>query len=181
MVNVSVARRYARALLEVAGESSRLDAVGEQLTTLARVIAESPELAAVLHDPSYSRDQRRAVTLQVMDSVQANDPVLVNVIQLLIERNRMAYLPDIARAYRTLADARVGRVRGSVVSAMALDAESLRRLEQALEQLTQRNVVLESLVDPSVLGGVSAQVGSVVYDGTLRTQLELIRRNLAQG
>jgi F-type H+-transporting ATPase subunit delta len=107
--------------------------------------------------------------------------VLVNVVQLLIERNRMSYLPDIARAYRTLADAKSGRVRGSVVSATPLDADSVRRLEQALEQLTQRNVVLEASVDPGVLGGVSAQVGSVVYDGTLRTQLDAMRRNLAQG
>ncbi len=79
-----------------------------------------------------------------------------------------------------MADARSGRVRGKVTSAVPLAAEAVANLTRSLEQITQRAVVLETAVDPSLLGGVSAQVGSVVYDGSLKTQLEDMRRQLKQ-
>ena len=80
--------------------------------------------------------------------------------------------------YRDMADAQAGRVRGHVTSAAPLSSEALEGVRTALQQLTQRNVVLETRVDPSLLGGVSAQVGSLLYDGSLKTQLELMRREL---
>ncbi|MHB8877772.1 MAG: ATP synthase F1 subunit delta, partial [Myxococcaceae bacterium] len=114
----------------------------------------------------------------VMAGVGGLDEVLSNTVRLLIERGRLAYLPDIARQFRDLADQKAGRVRGRVTSARALPPEAVSRLEKQLEQATQRNVVLETRVDESLLGGVSAQVGSVVYDGSLRTQLDELKRNL---
>src|SRR3954453_11522218 len=103
MVNVSVARRYARALLELASETSRLDAVGEQLASLSAAMTAHPSLGAVMRDPAYSREQRQNVVTQVMALAQVTDPSIQNLVHLLIERNRMASLPDISRVYRTLA------------------------------------------------------------------------------
>ncbi|MBZ4330910.1 ATP synthase F1 subunit delta [Corallococcus interemptor] len=179
MVNVSIARRYARAILDVAAEGNRTDAVAEQLNAFAAVVGKSAELSDVLLNPAYSRAQRNRVVealLQAMPSPA--EPALANALRLLVDRNRLGYLPDIARLYRDMADARAGRVRGQVTSAVPLSADALAQLQQSLQQLTQRNVVLETKVDPALLGGVAAQVGGTLYDGSLRTQLEQMRREL---
>ncbi|WP_426755639.1 ATP synthase F1 subunit delta [Myxococcus sp. Y35] len=181
MVNVSIARRYARALLDVATEAGRTDAVAEQLTALADVIAKNAELTDVLVNPAYTREQRLHVVESVMKAIPGGvEPTLANTLRLLVDRNRLGYLGDIARLFRDMADARAGRVRGHVTSAAPLPADALAQLQQTLQQLTQRNVLLETRVDPSLLGGVAAQVGSILYDGSIRTQLEEMRRELKQ-
>lgn len=180
MANVSVARRYARALIDVAAESQALDRVGAQLATLASLVGKNPELSDLLENPAYTRTQRRLVLDQVMAGAQVTDPSVVNLVHLLVDRDRAASLPDLSRLYGDMADARAGRVRGSVTSAVPLAKDALARIELALHQLTQQKVTLEAKVDPSLLGGVTAQVGSVVYDGSLKSQLEEMRRTLKQ-
>ena len=180
MVNVSIARRYARALLDVATEAGRADAVSEQLSSFSGALASNRELADVLFNPAFSREQRARVVEALLKAIGPVETVLANSMRLLVDRNRLGYLPDIARLYRDMADAHAGRVRGQVTSATPLPADTLQKLAGNLKELTQRNVVLEAKVDPSVLGGVAAQVGSVLYDGTLRTQLEQLRRELKQ-
>jgi F-type H+-transporting ATPase subunit delta len=181
MVNVSIARRYARALLDVASEAGRVDAVAEQLTAFAQSFAKSPELTDVLLNPAYSRSQRIQVVESVMKALPGGtDPILDSTLRLLVDRSRLSYLPDIARLFGDMADARAGRVRGRVTTAAPLQGDALARIQATLQQLTQRNVILETRVDPSLLGGVSAQVGSTLYDGSLRTQLEQMRRELKE-
>ncbi len=180
MVNVSIARRYARALLDVATEAGRADAVSEQLSSFSGALAHNRELADVLFNPAFSREQRARVVEALLKAIGPVEPVLANSMRLLVDRNRLGYLPDIARLYRDMADAQAGRVRGHVTSATPLTPEALEGVRSALQQLTQRNVVLETRVDPALLGGVSAQVGSLLYDGSLKTQLEQMRRQLKQ-
>ncbi|MFL5345681.1 MAG: ATP synthase F1 subunit delta [Hyalangium sp.] len=180
MVNVSIARRYARALLDVALEAQRTDAVADQLSSLVKALEQSRELSDVLLNPAYSRSQRSQVIEALMGLVGNVEPGLANTLRLLVDRNRLIYLPDISRAFRDMADAKAGRVRGVVTSAAPLHADALEQLRKNLQQLTQRDVILESRQDPSLLGGVSAQVGSVLYDGSVRTQLEQLRRDLKQ-
>lgn len=180
MVNVSIARRYARALLDVAAEGNRTDAVSEQLASFVKAFDQSSELSDVLLNPAYTRAQRSQVVEALMKLMGTAEPALANTLRLLVDRNRLIYLPDIARVYRDMADARAGRIRGQVTSASKLPADALEQLRKNLQQLTQRDVILESREDPSLLGGVAAQVGSVLYDGSVRTQLEQMRRQLKQ-
>jgi F-type H+-transporting ATPase subunit delta len=180
MVNVSIARRYARALLDVAVEGQRTDVVADQLSSLVKALDQSRELADVLLNPAYTRVQRTQVIEALMQLVGKVEPVLANTVRILVDRNRLVYLPDIARVFRDLADARAGRVRGQVTSATKMTPEAVEMLRKNLQQITQRDVILETREDPSLLGGVYAQVGSVLYDGSVRTQLEHLRRELKQ-
>ncbi len=180
MVNVSIARRYARALLDVATEAGRADAVSEQLNTFAGALGQNRDLADVLFNPAYTREQRAQVIEALLKAFGPVESALANTLRLLVDRNRLGYLPDIARLFRDMADAQAGRMRGHVTSAAPLSSDSLKQLTTQLQELTQRNVVLETRVDPSVLGGIAAQVGGTLYDGTLRTQLEQLRRELKQ-
>lgn len=178
MLNVSVSRRYARALAEVAGAQS--DTALAQLSALVDLLEQHPELRQVATDPAYSSVQRMAVMEAVLKELKAADTLFGNFVRLLVQRNRLVYLPDILRLYREQADARAGRVRGRITSAKPLPDASVKAIEKALEALTQRNVVVETRVDPKLLGGVQAQVGSMLYDGSLRAQLEDMRRTLAR-
>jgi F-type H+-transporting ATPase subunit delta len=180
MVNVSIARRYARALLDVAAEANRTDAVSDQLSAFVKALEHNRELADVFLNPAYSRTQRSQVVEALIKMMGGVEPALANTLRLLLDRNRLTFLPDIARVFRDMADARAGRVRGHVTSASQLPADALEQLRKNLQQITQRDVILEPRVDPTLLGGVSAQVGSVLFDGSVRTQLEQLRRELKQ-
>jgi F-type H+-transporting ATPase subunit delta len=177
MVNIPIARRYARALLEASGDSTALE-LAEQLGTLVALIAGNPELADVAVNPAYSRSQRTGVLEALIRLLGPTSPTLTNFLRLLLDRRRLALLPDITRVFRDMADARAGRVRGTVVSAVALDPEAVSQLERTLSQILEKKVVLETRVDQTVIGGVSTQVGSVVFDGTLRSQLDDLKRAL---
>ena len=177
MVNVSVARRYARALLDASAPG---DVVGiaDQLSALAGLVASNPALGDVIENPAYSRAQRHGVVDGLSQLLKVESTMLRNFLRLLVDRHRLAMLPDIARLFRDMADEKAGRVRGTVVSAIPLDPQSIRQLESTLSQVVQKQVVLETRVDQEVLGGVSTQVGSVVFDGTLRSQLDDLKRAL---
>jgi len=177
MVNVSVARRYARALLEASAPGA-LVGIADQLGAVAGLVGSSPDLADVIRNPAYSRAQRHGVVEGMIQLLKAESPVLSNFLRLLVDRHRLEILPDVARLFRDMADEKAGRVRGTVVSAVPLDPESIRQLASTLSQLVQKQVVLDTRVDREVLGGVSTQVGSVVFDGTLRTQLDDLKRAL---
>ena len=177
MVNVSVARRYARALLEASAPGAVVGSA-DQLSALAGLVASNPALADVIENPAYSRAQRHGVVDGLIQLLRVESTMLRNFLRLLVDRRRLAILPDIARLFRDMADEKAGRVRGTVVSAIPLDPQSIRQLESTLSQVVQKQVVLETRVDQEVLGGVSTQVGSVVFDGTLRSQLDDLKRAL---
>ncbi len=179
MPNVSVARRYARALIELANETAGLEVMQRELQTLAQAVA-SPELTELAVNPSYTREQRKAVLEEVMKAGGGAHPMVANFVLLLVDRDRLAYLPDIARQFREMADAAAGRIRGKVTTATTLGEEPVKNVKRGLERLTQREVILEFEVQPALLGGMRAQVGSTVYDGSLQSQLETLRRDLKE-
>ena len=168
MQNVSIARRYARALLEVAGANA--DQVVTQLDALNGLLSLSTELFDVVSNPAYTRTDRMAVLEKLLPLVGAGTE-LSNTMRLLNDRNRLEELPNLARVYRDMVDAKLGRVRSKVTSAVALTADQQKKLADSLKALTQKEVVLETAVDPALIGGATAQVGSMLYDGSLRAQL----------
>jgi len=99
----------------------------------------------------------------------------VSFLRLLVDRQRIGDLAQIERAYRTLLDAQVGRVRATVTSAAPLSEQETQRLREAIAAMTGRTIVLDAKTDPSIIGGVVTQVGATQFDGSLRTQLGRMR------
>ena len=181
MLNVSVPRRYARALIEAASEArTSLDSVRDQLEGLAQLFQSMPELKEIATDPSYSRAEKMG-TVEALLKLAPVEPLIANLMRLLVERNRLPYLADIARLFRDQADMLLGRVRGQLVTAVPLDPETIEKLQASLVRLTGRKVVLQTKVDPSIIGGALAQVGTLVYDGSLKSNLEAMRTLMKQG
>jgi F-type H+-transporting ATPase subunit delta len=177
MSNVPVARRYARALLDAAGAEA--DQVLSQLESLSAFFDAQKEIFETLASPTLTKSQRMGLIEAVVKSAPGMLPVVANLLRLLSDRGRFASLPFITRQFRDMVDSRMGRVRGKVTSAAKLGDATVAALKKQLEALTQRSVVLETAVDPSLLGGVVAQVGSHQYDGSLKAQLAELGRTLS--
>ena len=178
MSNIPVARRYARALLDIA--QGKADGVLEELEALTTFLKGQPELMATLSSPVVSRSQRSAIVAALVKAIPGLSATVINLLKLLTDRNRFASLPAISRQFRDLVDAKVGRIRGQVTSAVALSKEQLAQITTSLEALTQSKVMLEAKLDKGLLGGVVAQVGSKVYDGSLRSQLRTMAQELGR-
>jgi F-type H+-transporting ATPase subunit delta len=179
MIPGSIARRYAKALFSLAVEKGRIEAWSDSLLALGQAVDASPELRDVLENPAYPRESRAAVVAQLAATLKL-DAEPAALLQLLGERNRLAGLSTIVAAFRELGDVELGRVRATVTSAIPLDDAAITAIAEKLSAATQKKVLVERAVDPAILGGVVAQVGSVVYDGSLRTQLEDLRATLKQ-
>lgn len=174
----SLARRYARALLELGIEQKNLEALGKEVTDLADAVASSRELAETLANPAFPRSDREKILTAVLARLGASQTT-VNFTRLLLDRERVTALPDIARELATLIDEHAGRERAVVTSARPLSSSQLSRLVKALEELSGKKILAETREDPSLIGGVVAQVGDQVYDGSLRTQLRQLRGSMA--
>ncbi len=176
MIDGSIARRYAKALLELAREDGALDRVEADLAGFVK--AAEGDLGVVLSNPVFTGAERRAV----LDAVLARSgfhAYTLNFLRLVLDKNRMDCLVDIHREYRALADTEAGRVRATVSTAFALDAEMAAAVQASLEAATGKDVVITTRVDPSLLGGMVAQVGGRVFDASLRTRLDLLQLSLA--
>jgi F-type H+-transporting ATPase subunit delta len=179
MIMGSIARRYARGLFSLAVEMGRVEAWARSLEALREAVEASPDLHDVLSNPVYSKEQRRAI-VEKLAAALALDAEPANLLFLLGDRNRLAYLSAVVGTFRALADQHLGRMRATVPSAVKLDDATAQAMADRLSQATRAKVLLERVVDPAILGGVVAQVGSLVYDGSVRTQLEDLRKQLKQ-
>jgi F-type H+-transporting ATPase subunit delta len=177
MIMGSIARRYAKALFGLAVEADRVEAWATSLLALQQVIEGSPDLQDVLSNPVYSKEQRRAI-VEKLAAALSLDAAPRDLLFLLGDRNRLGYLSSIVATFRDFADAHLGRLRAKVTSAVKLDDVQAQAIADKLSQATKAMVLLDRAVDPAILGGVVAQVGSLVYDGSVRTQLEDLRQQL---
>jgi len=179
MIVGSIPRRYAKALFEVAVEQGKVEAWAERLLALQHAVGSSEELRDVLVNPIYTKEQRRAITGKIVAALRL-DPHPANLLYLLGDRNRLAYLGGVVEAFSALADEKLGRLRARVTSAIPLDQTIAQSLANQLARAANAQVILERAVEPDLLGGVVAQVGRLTYDGSLRSQLEDLRKTLKQ-
>jgi F-type H+-transporting ATPase subunit delta len=177
MVTGSLARRYARAILELGTAQRSLDQLGAELRVLAQAMKESSELLSSLTNPAIRRADRRRVIDALLQRVSASQHTK-NLVYILLDGERLASLPAISREVDAMIEARSGRISAEVTSARPLDAAELKQITAALEQLSGKQVSVTRREDPDLLGGVVAKLGDTVYDGSLRTQLRNLRDEL---
>lgn len=180
MRSSAAARRYAKALFGLAREENAIDAVRGELTTLSRLLADISEFRDALFRPLHPGAERRAVLTAVCDRVGASATVR-NFCAFLVDQRRAIDFDAICEAYGELADRVAGRTRARVVSASPLRDEQRERLRRALAARTGQQVDFDESVDPELLGGAVASVGGLVFDGSLRTQLQRLRTSLMEG
>jgi len=179
MIAGSLARRYARAVMAIGIDSGKYEPLGNEINDLVKAMQSSAELADLLVNPLFKRSQRRAVLDKIMVRLGASTTTK-NFCYLLLDKERIGGLPDIARALSTMIDDKIGRVKATVTSAQPLSALQLQQLKQALEKSSGKTVEMDKRENPDLLGGVIAQLGDTRYDGSLRTQLDRMRDDLVK-
>jgi F-type H+-transporting ATPase subunit delta len=177
MVTGSLARRYAKALLEIGIKQQTYDALGKELDRAADTFKNSPELRNALENPIFAVAKRGLILEDVARRLALSKTVRAFVM-LLLDKGRINFLPDIARVHRALIDEHAGRVRATVTSARPLDPALEARLRAALEKQSGKTVILEKKEDPAIVGGMVTQLGDVLYDGSIRTQLQQLKEEL---
>jgi F-type H+-transporting ATPase subunit delta len=179
MTNRAAANRYARALFDVAPkERGGLDQIDEQLATFVGLFTRFPLLEQVLLNPAVPVPRKRAVVAELAGRLGAV-PVLAKLLILLAERDRLVLLPDLLSAYRDRVLDHQHVVRAEVTTATPLTTARTQEIERRLARVTGRTVRMTSRVDPTIIGGVIARIGSTVYDASVTRQLEKIRNRLA--
>jgi F-type H+-transporting ATPase subunit delta len=175
----SLARRYATAIVETAvdHDEQTLGVVTAELEEFAKMVRESKDLEHLLMSPVFTLPERQRAIAAVLERVKPS-ALTKRFLTLLVERNRFGVFDDIVKMVRRLADQRAGKMRAEVVSASPLSKDAAASLKRALEKRTGKQVEMEVKIDPALLGGVRAQIGSMVLDGTLRTQLDQLRDQL---
>jgi F-type H+-transporting ATPase subunit delta len=172
------ARRYARALLDVALQKGEAEGLRAELSAMVAVIAAHQDLAALLAHPAVSAERKRKLVSAVAARAKASD-LLTRLLTLMGERDRLDLLPMVAEAYAKLWNAHRGVVAAQAVSAMPLDETQTRAVARALGAATGREIDLAARVDPRLLGGMLVKMEGRTYDGSVRARLLALRRTLA--
>jgi F-type H+-transporting ATPase subunit delta len=177
----AVSSRYARALADVI-TSSKLDAAKavEQLGSLVAAFELSRELREVWESPAIPVEQKRSVLDALAAKVGVTDRPIRNFIAVLIDQDRISLLAEIAKQLDVELNSRLGRVDAEIVSARELGPEQRTALMAEISRLTGKVVLPRYATDAQLLGGVTVRVGSTIYDGSVRGQLQRIRQQLTE-
>jgi F-type H+-transporting ATPase subunit delta len=181
MTSSAVAARYANALADVVAVPSsplRPDAALAELRAFEAALSGSPELHNALVTPAVPAGRKKAVIARVGDVLRLSR-IPRNFLFVLIDHRRIAALADILQTFETVLDERLGFARADVASALELTPRQRESLNSHLERLTGKRVRARYSVDPALIGGVVARIGSTVYDGSVRGQLHSLQRRLS--
>jgi F-type H+-transporting ATPase subunit delta len=178
---LAVARRYARALADVAWQQDPklLDRTSREISLAAGVLSGDPQVLRFFDDPSVRREDKNAAVRTLVKKAKLGD-LADRFLAVLIDNRRISALPAIEQALRAIRDERLGVVQAEATVAVKPSEVEVKKLRQALERMTGRTVQLSVTIDPAVLGGARTRVGSRVYDGTVKRQLSILRRRLVQ-
>jgi F-type H+-transporting ATPase subunit delta len=169
---------YAQALIELAEESGQVDAIGEEVRDLAGLLRDDPQIIKLLANRALSREERDAVFTSAFQG-RVSD-LVYRVLRVLVSKDRFDEFPGIAAAFAHLMDQRHGTLEVEAFVASPLDEETAGRIRARIGELTKRNVRLEQRIQPEMIGGLKLRVGDELLDGSVATQVRLVKERLIE-
>ena len=167
-------QRYAQAIFELSIAQGRLEPWADQLAFASQVLQDD-EFRAFLGHAEVPLERKTAAVDAVLQDL---DPMVKNLVSLLVSRGAAGVIGDVHRSYVSLLDAHLGRQRVEVTSAVPLEDEELQRITRFVAGLTNKEIVVSTQVDEAILGGIIIQIGDQLLDGSARTRLEQLRRQI---
>ncbi len=180
MINKTIARRYAKALVQLGSEGGLIDRFREELAAVDGLFSGNGELRAAFANPAFTAEQKKEIMKGLVEKAKCSE-LVGNFLLLLVDKNRVAFLGQIVQTYQKLADEQSGVIRPVIRTAFDLDAGQVTAIQGALEKQTGKKVVPQVTVDSGLLGGVVTQIGDTAYDSSVKTQLKRIQDILQKG
>jgi len=173
-----VARRYAAALFDVTAKAGSTDRASQDLGVLARLFADSAELRHVVASPTVPASAKKAVFAAIMEAAGLISAEVRRLVAMLADRDRLPLLPALEAAFAARVDDAKRVAQADVVTAVPLTPASRAALAEALGKASGKTVTMTERVDPAIIGGVVARIGTFVYDGSVARQLERLKTQL---
>lgn len=180
MITNAIARRYAKALVQLGAEEGAVEKFNTELSAINALLAGNPGLSSIFKSPAYRIEAKREILREIIGKLGLSGTV-ANFLQLILDRSRLAFLPQITESFSAFADELSGVIRPTLSSGLPLDKSQVEAIKEALEKSTGKKVVLNVEVEPTLIGGVVTKIGGTVYDGSVRTQLDKIEDILQKG
>ena len=179
MIGSGIAKRYAKAFFDIAGEEGNYENYYDELKSFSSILEESKKLEDFLSDPVFEQADKKAVVEEVLKRVDISN-MTANFLKLLLDKRRIDILSDIESCYREYMDKALKKVRANVKTAFPLTAELSESIMNSLEKTAGKKVDMTIEEDSSLLGGVVVRVGDIIYDGSIKTQLNNIKSLLGE-
>lgn len=180
MINNTIARRYAKALVQLGSEDGLIDRFREELAVIDRLFGANAELRAAFANPAITLEQKKEIMKGLIAKAGCSE-LVANFLLLLVDKNRVAFLDQIVQTYEKLADEQSGVIRPVIRTAFELDPAQVASIQGALEKQTGKRVIPQVVVDRTLLGGVVTQIGDTAFDNSVKTQLKRIQDILQKG
>ncbi len=180
MINNAIARRYAKALVQLGSENDLIERFSQELKEFNGLLSGNAELRALFANPAFTADQKKQIMRELIGRLNCSE-LVANFLLLLVDKNRVSCLSQIVETYGKLADEQSGVIRPVITTAFTLDDAQISAITLALEQKTGKKVVPQVKVDQSLIGGVLTQIGDIAYDSSVKTQLVRINDILQKG
>ena len=180
MIRTIIAQKYARGLFAVAQERDRVKEYGEELRRVGDFLASQPEILEALQSPIYPPDLKLEIVEEVIKGLSLDEEV-ARFLRLLVEKKRIQFISEIIEAYEELVDEALGIARAEVQVAFDLEEGEVEKLAETLRKLVGKEVKLQVVKRPELLGGVMVKVGDLVLDGSIRNQLESFKESIIKG
>ena len=175
----TISNRYGRALVDVVLAKGSQVEVKSEVTAFASMFDECAELKEVFSNPTISQQQQKKLLDSLIGRTKPTEAT-ANFLRILLQNYRLQYLPDISKAFSRILDERLNIITASITSATAVSEDQKQLLKDQLHKLTGKEVRLSFATDPTIIGGVVTQIGSQIYDGSIRNHLEQLRAKLSK-
>lgn len=173
----TIAKRYAKALVQLAEEKKTVDKTKVDLAAFVSAVDALPALQKLFASPVFTPENKKAVIKELAGKLSMQ-PTTQRFVEHLAEKGRIRYVKDVFDAFMEILAERQNRAMARLTTAASINAADLATIKKTLEGLTGKQVDIDSKVDASLIGGAKAQIGSVVYDGTIKNQLNKMRNQL---
>jgi F-type H+-transporting ATPase subunit delta len=174
VTNRSSAARYAKALLDVSRKEGDPQAAERDLDLFVSIASGHDQLARALVNPAIPAERKTALVSEILTRISVG-PIVGKLLLLLADRDRLVLLPDLLAEYRRRLMDFLNIVQAEVTSAVPLPADATQAIERAIAERTGQKVAVTSRVDDALIGGVVTRIGSLVYDGSVKRQLEKMK------
>jgi F-type H+-transporting ATPase subunit delta len=174
-----VAKRYARALVELSEEKKITEKVRADLAAFADAAGTQQDIQKLFSSPAFTPEDKKAVIREISSRLQLH-PISQRFIEHLADVGRIRHLQDVHQAFEDLLAERENRAKARLATASPVNDGTIAEIKKGLEAITGKQVDIDAQIDPALIGGAKAQIGSVIYDGSIRNQLNKMREHLVK-